>query len=74
MFYHLNYKIIGNWIWVVFSKIIDSFQRAFMKGRLILENIALYHEIIHKYHLDKGIQCIGFKIDLSVVFDLDQDS
>lgn len=43
---------------------------AFVKGRQILDNTAIAHEIIIKLKIKKGVLgCVAIKLDMSKAFD-----
>nr|GEV15528.1 hypothetical protein [Tanacetum cinerariifolium] len=44
-------------------------QSAFVSGRRISNNILLIQELMHNYHLDRGIPRCAFKVDIQKAYD-----
>ncbi|GKB66961.1 hypothetical protein Tco_0928373 [Tanacetum coccineum] len=49
--------------------IISPNQSAFVPGRSITDNILLTHELMHNYHLDRGVPRCTFKVDIQKAYD-----
>lgn len=63
-------KVLANRLKPLLEKIISPTQSAFVKGRLIQDNIVLAHEIIRKLKRKKGADgCMAVKLDMSKAFD-----
>nr|GEX61596.1 delta(14)-sterol reductase [Tanacetum cinerariifolium] len=44
-------------------------QSAFVSGRSISDNILLTQELMHNYHLDRGVSRCAFKVDIQKAYD-----
>ena len=53
----------------VLPKLICNRQNAFLKGRVISDNILLMHDIVNGYHRDTGQVKCAMKIDLVMAHD-----
>ncbi|GJZ76828.1 putative RNA-directed DNA polymerase [Tanacetum coccineum] len=62
-------KIIANRIKRSLKYLISSNQSAFVPGRSISDNILLTHELMHNYHLDRGVPRCAFKVDIQKAYD-----
>ncbi|GKB00420.1 polypyrimidine tract-binding protein homolog 2 isoform X1, partial [Tanacetum coccineum] len=49
--------------------LISPNQSAFVPGRSIADNILLTHELMHNYHLDRGVARCAFKVDIQKAYD-----
>lgn len=73
--YNVIYKIISksiaNRLKVVFPEIISPNQSIFVKGRQIIDNILITHEILHILMQGKSREhFMALKIDISKAYDL----
>lgn len=62
-------KVLANRLQSVLPSIISPFQSAFVKGRSIMDNILLMHEIVKNYHKEGGIPRCAIKMDLMKAYD-----
>nr|GEX22727.1 hypothetical protein [Tanacetum cinerariifolium] len=62
-------KIITNRLKDSLKRLISSNQSAFVPGHSISDNILLTQEIMHNYHLDRGVPRCAFKVDIQKVYD-----
>ncbi|GJW63827.1 hypothetical protein Tco_0115711 [Tanacetum coccineum] len=62
-------KIIANRIKESLKTLISPNQSAFILGRSIADNILLTQEIMHNYHLDRGVARCAFKVDIQKAYD-----
>ncbi|GJW63854.1 hypothetical protein Tco_0115738 [Tanacetum coccineum] len=62
-------KIIANRIKGSLMHLISPNQSAFVPGRSIADNILLTHELMHNYHLDRGVARCAFKVDIQKAYD-----
>ncbi|KAL9280732.1 putative RNA-directed DNA polymerase [Arabidopsis thaliana] len=67
--YKVISKIIANRLKLVFPKFIAGNQSAFVKDRLLIENVLLATEIVKDYHKDSVSSRCALKIDISKAFD-----
>lgn len=67
--YKVVSKILANRLKRVLPKIISENQSAFIKGRLLMENVLLASELVKDYHKDSITQRGVMKIDISKAFD-----
>nr|GEW10125.1 RNA-directed DNA polymerase, eukaryota, reverse transcriptase zinc-binding domain protein [Tanacetum cinerariifolium] len=63
-------KIISNRIKESLKLLISPNQSAFVPGRSISDNILLTQELMHNYHLDRGVPRCAFKIDIQKAYDM----
>ncbi|GJW47654.1 hypothetical protein Tco_0079300 [Tanacetum coccineum] len=62
-------KIIANRLKDCLKRLISPNQSAFVPGRSIADNILLTQEIMHNYHLDRGVPRCAFKVDIQKAYD-----
>ncbi|GJY17397.1 uncharacterized protein Tco_0388888, partial [Tanacetum coccineum] len=62
-------KIITNRLKEGLGDVVSDNQSAFVPGRSISDNILLTHELMHKYHLNKGPPRCAFKVDIQKAYD-----
>nr|GEY67091.1 hypothetical protein [Tanacetum cinerariifolium] len=62
-------KIIDNRIKESLKVLISPNQSAFVPGRSIADNILLTQELMHNYHLDRGVARCAFKVDIQKAYD-----
>nr|GEX46643.1 hypothetical protein [Tanacetum cinerariifolium] len=62
-------KIIANRIKESLKALISPNQSAFVPGRSIADNILLTQEIMHNYHMDRGVARCAFKVDIQKAYD-----
>lgn len=62
-------KIIANRLKMLFPRIVTENQSAFVKGRLLMENVLLASELVKDYHKDTISPRCVMKIDISKTFD-----
>ncbi|GJX28851.1 hypothetical protein Tco_0236930 [Tanacetum coccineum] len=62
-------KIIANRIKESLKVLVSSNQSAFVPGRSIADNILLTQELMHNYHLDRGLPRCAFKVDIQKAYD-----
>nr|GEY03267.1 hypothetical protein [Tanacetum cinerariifolium] len=62
-------KIIANRLKVSLKRLVSPNQSAFVPGRCISDNILLTQEIMHNYHLDRGVSWCAFKVDIQKPYD-----
>lgn len=67
--YKVVSKIIANKLKVILPRIIAENQSAFVKGRLLMENVLLASEVMKDYHKDSISPRCAMKIDISKAFD-----
>ena len=67
--YKVVSKIIANRLKRILPRIISANQSAFIKGRLLLENVLLASELVKDYHKDGVSPRCVMKIDISKAFD-----
>lgn len=67
--YKLISKLISNRLKSILPSIILPNQTAFVKDRLILENILLASEVLNGYHKDSEVPKITLKVDIAKAFD-----
>lgn len=67
--YKLISKLLSNWLKLVLPSLISPNQTAFVKDRLILENILLASEVLQGYHLASTTPKITLKVDIAKAFD-----
>ncbi|GJV17171.1 putative RNA-directed DNA polymerase [Tanacetum coccineum] len=64
-----TFKIIANRIKESLKTLISPNQSAFVPGRSIADNILLTQELMHNYHLDRGVPKCAFKVDIQKAYD-----
>ncbi|GJT84747.1 putative RNA-directed DNA polymerase, eukaryota, reverse transcriptase zinc-binding domain protein [Tanacetum coccineum] len=62
-------KILANHIKESLKTLISPNQSAFVLGRSIADNILLTQELMHNYHLDRGVPRCAFKVDIQKAYD-----
>ncbi|GJW51132.1 putative RNA-directed DNA polymerase, eukaryota, reverse transcriptase zinc-binding domain protein [Tanacetum coccineum] len=62
-------KILANSIKESLKTLISPNQSAFVPGRSIADNILLTQELMHNYHLDRGVPRCPFKVDIQKAYD-----
>ncbi|GKB51179.1 hypothetical protein Tco_0901932 [Tanacetum coccineum] len=62
-------KIIANRLKDSLQRLVSPNQSAFMLGHCISDNILLTQEIMHNYHLDRGVPRCAFKVDIQKAYD-----
>ncbi|GJW80705.1 hypothetical protein Tco_0144680 [Tanacetum coccineum] len=62
-------KIIANRIKESLKVLVSPNQSAFVSGRKISDNILLTQELMHHYHLDRGVPWCAFKVDIKKAYD-----
>ncbi|GJX76948.1 hypothetical protein Tco_0323759 [Tanacetum coccineum] len=62
-------KILANLIKESLKVLISPNQSAFVPGRSISDNILLTQELMHNYHLDRGVPRCAFKVDTQKSYD-----
>lgn len=62
-------KIISNRIKDSLINLVSVNQSAFVPGRRISDNILLTQELMHNYHLDRGLPRCAFKVDIQKAYD-----
>ncbi|XP_077232161.1 uncharacterized protein LOC143866893 [Tasmannia lanceolata] len=67
--YKVITKLMANRMREVMHRIINPSQSAFIKGRLIQENVLLTHDICHKFHRKSNVKSMCVKIDLKKAYD-----
>lgn len=61
-------KVLTDRLGRVMDSIISDSQTAFIKGRLITDNIACAHDVLHTIHKNK-LKWVLFKLDYEKAFD-----
>lgn len=67
--YKVVSKILANRLKTLLPRIIAENQSAFVKGRLLMENVLLVSEIVKDYHKEEISPRCAMKIDISKAFD-----
>lgn len=62
-------KIIANRISESLTGLVGINQSAFISGRSISDNILLTQELMHNYHLDRGVPRCALKVDIQKAYD-----
>lgn len=69
MLYKVISKILANRLKILLPDFIEPNQSAFVKGRLLLENVLLATELVKDYHRDSVATRSAIKFDISKAFD-----
>ncbi|CAA7026629.1 unnamed protein product [Microthlaspi erraticum] len=72
--YKVITKLLSERLKIILPKIILSNQTAFVKDRLLLENVLLASELMHGYHREGINSRITLKVDISKAFDSGLDA
>ena len=67
--YKVVSKTLANRLKVILPRIILANQSAFVKGRLLMENVLLASELVKDYHKDSISPRCAMKLDISKAFD-----
>ena len=67
--YKVISKILANRLKIILPKFISPNQSAFVKDRLLMENVLLASELVKSYHKDSVSARCALKIDISKAFD-----
>lgn len=67
--YKVVSKILANRLKQILPRVITENQSAFIKGRLLMENVLLASELVKDYHKDNVSPRCVMKIDISKAFD-----
>ncbi|KAI8561587.1 hypothetical protein RHMOL_Rhmol04G0351900 [Rhododendron molle] len=67
--YNCVTKVLANRLQPLLPSLISPNQSAFVKGRLILDNILLMQEIVKNYHRENGKPRCAIKMDLMKAYD-----
>lgn len=67
--YKMIYKIIANMLKCILPRFIASNQSAFIKDRLLIENLVLAFELVKDYHKEDKAPHYAMNIDISKAFD-----
>ncbi|XP_056848880.1 uncharacterized protein LOC108820129 [Raphanus sativus] len=68
--YKVISKIIANRLRLILPRLVSENQTAFIKGRLLLENVLLASELVKDYHKEAvSARCVMKIIDISKAFD-----
>ncbi|XP_042488561.1 uncharacterized protein LOC122068744 [Macadamia integrifolia] len=67
--YQFIAKLLANRLKLVLHKLVGINQSAFTEGRQIYDNILLCQDLLHDYHLNKGMPRFAAKLDLRKVYD-----
>ena len=67
--YKVISKILANRLKLILPKFIAGNQSAFVKDRLLIENVLLATELVKDYHKDSISERCAIKIDISKAFD-----
>nr|GEY98280.1 hypothetical protein [Tanacetum cinerariifolium] len=62
-------KIIANRIKESLKVLVSPNQSAFVLGRSIADNVLLTQELMHNYHLNRGLPRCAFKVDIQKAYD-----
>ncbi|GJY65054.1 ribonuclease H-like domain-containing protein [Tanacetum coccineum] len=65
----LNHTIIALIPKGALNELVNINQSAFVPGRRISDNILLTQELMHNYHLDRGVPRCAFKVDIQKAYD-----
>jgi Reverse transcriptase (RNA-dependent DNA polymerase) len=61
-------KLLADMLALVMNSLIDHTQTAYIKGRLIMDNVVCAHEVLHQVYVSKTKEVL-FKIDFEKNFD-----
>lgn len=67
--YKVVSKILANRLKLILPRIIAENQSAFVKGRLLMENVLLASKLVRDYHKESVSPRCAMKIDISKAFD-----
>ena len=67
--YKVVSKFLANRFKVILPRVISECQSAFVKGRLLMENVLLASELVKDYHKETVLPRCVMKIDISKAFD-----
>ncbi|XP_077233610.1 uncharacterized protein LOC143883275 [Tasmannia lanceolata] len=67
--YKVITKLMANRLSKVMNSTISPNQPAFIKDRLIQDNVLLTHELCHNFHRDNGVKAMCIKLDLRKAYD-----
>ena len=70
--YKVVSKVIANRLKRILPRVVTENQSAFIKGRLLMENVLLASELVKDYHKEVISPRCVMKIDISKAFDLVQ--
>nr|GEU49763.1 hypothetical protein [Tanacetum cinerariifolium] len=62
-------KFIANRLKDSLKRLVSPNEPAFVPGHCISDNILLTEEIMHNYHLDRGVPRCAFKVDIQKAYD-----
>ncbi|GJS96768.1 putative RNA-directed DNA polymerase [Tanacetum coccineum] len=62
-------RILSNRMKDCLQHLVSLNQSAFVLGRRISDNILLTQELMHNYHLDRGVPRCAFKVDIQKAYD-----
>jgi len=68
--YKHTIKVVANHLKYILTKVISNFQSAFVKGRLISDNILIAYEVFHHMYCQSGSNGdMAIKLDICKAFD-----
>ncbi|XP_077249090.1 uncharacterized protein LOC143888520 [Tasmannia lanceolata] len=68
-FFKIITKLMASRLSKVLNRIVSPNQSAFIKDRLIQDNILLSHDLCHNFHKDSNPKALCLKIDLKKAYD-----
>ena len=73
--YKIAAKVLANRLKLIINDLITPHQNAFVKGRLITDNIILTHELLHTIKRKKKgrLHFAALKVDLSKAYDTSEN-